>query len=178
MGGFASRVTVNAGLNRFVWNVRHENGVTMPPGRYQVEMTIGDVAATEWINVLIDPRVAADGITDIDLIELYEHNVRMQEMVADVRAMSARVQEAIEGLQGAAGSDAQTLRGLESVSAKLDMEPIRYSKPGLVSQISYLSGATSRGDVKLSTDVQHRFEMLNHELNMIRQEVERLLGSR
>ena len=165
------------GLNRFVWNVRHENGVTMPPGRYRVQMTVGESIMTEWINVLIDPRVAADGITDIDLIALYKHNVRMQKMVADVRAISARVREAIDGMEGVAGQEAVTLKGLEEVAARLETPPIRYSKPGLVSQISYLSGATSRGDVKLSTDVQHRFEMLNHELNMIRQEVERLLGS-
>ena len=176
-GGFAARVTVNQGLNRFVWNVRHENGVTMPPGRYRVQLTVGEATMTEWISVLIDPRVAADGITDIDLIRLYKHNVRMREMVTEVRAISTRVQEAIEGLQGATGRDAETLNDLEAVSAKLVTPSIRYSKPGLVSQISYLSGATSRGDVKLSTDVQHRFEMLNHELTLIRREVERLLGS-
>ncbi len=175
-GGFAARVTVNQGLNRFVWNVRHENGVSMPPGRYRVQLTAGEATMTEWISVLIDPRVAADGITDIDLIRLYKHNVRMREMVTEVRAISTRVQEAIEGLQGATGRDAETLNGLEAVSAKLVTPSIRYSKPGLVSQISYLSGATSRGDVKLSTDVQHRFEMLNHELTLIRREVERLLG--
>jgi len=169
-GGAASRVTVNAGLNRFVWNLRDGNGVTMPPGQYRVEMTVGEVTEEQWIEVLIDPRVAADGISATDLIRLYEHNVRMQAMVAEVRALSARVREALDSASGS------TRRDLEAVAAKLDTPPIRYSKPGLVSQIQYLSGATSRGDVKLSSDVRHRFEMLNHELNLIRREVERLLG--
>jgi hypothetical protein len=169
-GGFASRVTVNAGLNRFVWNLRDENGVTMPPGTYRVALAVGEVSQEAWIEVLIDPRIAADGITETDLIALYHHNVRMQAMVAEVRALSARVRDALEDATGTLRRD------LEAVASTLETEPVRYGKPGLVSQIQYLSGATSRGDVKVSFDVRHRYEMLDHELALVRREVERLLG--
>src|SRR5690348_13953395 len=68
------RVTKVAGLNRFVWDVRNSAGVTMPPGRYQARVKTGAVSLTETLNVLIDPRVAADGVTQADLQEQFEHN--------------------------------------------------------------------------------------------------------
>ena len=73
------RVTKKAGLNRFVWDVRHKNGLTVPPGRYQARLKVGsETIATESFNVLIDPRVAAGGVTLADLQEQYDHNVRMR----------------------------------------------------------------------------------------------------
>src|SRR2546425_338591 len=35
------RVTKVAGLNRFVWDVRHQAGVTVPPGQYQARLQVG-----------------------------------------------------------------------------------------------------------------------------------------
>ena len=39
---------------------------------------------TEPFNVLIDPRVAADGVTQTDLQEQFDHNMRMRELVNSV----------------------------------------------------------------------------------------------
>ena len=98
------RVTKNAGLNRFVWDVRHKNGLTVPPGRYQARLTVGGATATESFNVLIDPRVAADGVTLADLQEQFDHNVRMRDLIDDVNQLVARLRErAGEGSGRAAG---------------------------------------------------------------------------
>src|SRR6185369_5551567 len=51
--GFTSRVTKTAGFNRFVWDVRHQAGVTAPPGQYQVRIKVDGIIATETFNVLI-----------------------------------------------------------------------------------------------------------------------------
>ena len=49
---------------------------------------------TQPFNVLIDPRVAADGVTLADLQEQFEHNMRMRDLVASVNQLATRVREA------------------------------------------------------------------------------------
>ena len=71
------RVTKTAGINRFAWDVRNQAGVVLPPGQYQVRLKTGAVSHTQMINVLIDPRVTADGVTVSDLQEQFEHNLRI-----------------------------------------------------------------------------------------------------
>src|SRR6185295_13772332 len=88
------RVTKVLGLNRFAWDVRNQAGVTLPPGQYQVRLKSGAVSVMQPLNVLIDPRVAADGVTLADLQEQFEHNMRVHELVIEVNQLVARVREA------------------------------------------------------------------------------------
>jgi len=163
------RVTKVAGLNRFVWDVRHSTGVTLPPGRYQARVKTGALTLTEPFNVLIDPRVAADGVTQADLQEQFEHNMRMREMVTSVNQLIARVREA----QNKPGIDADRLKTL---AGKLLTEPVRYGKPGLQAHITYLAGMTANVDQKVGRDALERYEVLKKELDAIKLEVDQLLG--
>jgi photosystem II stability/assembly factor-like uncharacterized protein len=161
------RVTKTAGLNRFVWDVRHRAGVTLPPGRYQARLKTGAVTLTEPFNVLIDPRVAADGVTQADLQEQFEHNLRMREMVTTVNQLIARVREA------KTKSPSETLAAIER---KLVTEPVRYGKPGLQAHIMYLAGMTANVDQKIGRDAVERYEVLRKELDAVRAELDQLLG--
>jgi hypothetical protein len=81
-GGFgasASRVTANPGHNRFVWNAQHESGLGAPPGRYQARLTVDGTTLTQPFTMLVDPRIAAEGVTVADLQEQFQHNRTMQE---------------------------------------------------------------------------------------------------
>ena len=89
-GGPPPRPAKQVGINRFVWDLRHQAGVTLPPGQYQARLKVGDKTLTETFNVLIDPRVAEDGVTVADLQEQYEHNLRMREMVTTVNQLIAQ----------------------------------------------------------------------------------------
>ena len=51
---------LNEGLNRFSWDVRHQAGLSAPPGSYQVRLRGGDITQTQPLKVLVDPRVAAE----------------------------------------------------------------------------------------------------------------------
>ncbi len=166
------RVTKVAGLNRFVWDVRNQAGVTLPPGRYQARIKTGGAVFTEPFNVLIDPRVAADGVTQADLQEQFEHNVRMREMVSTVNQLMTRVRQA----QNTAGNDLETAKRLTTIASKLMTEPVRYGKPGLQAHITYLAGMTANVDQKIGRDAIERYEVLKKELNAIRAEVDQLLG--
>src|SRR3954452_6627012 len=77
-GGFSPRVTKAEGMNRFVWDVRHQTGVTAAPGCFQARLRVCVVAPSRAFTVLIDPNVADDGVTVADLREQFEHNLRMR----------------------------------------------------------------------------------------------------
>jgi photosystem II stability/assembly factor-like uncharacterized protein len=169
------RVTKNAGLNRFVWDVRHQAGPTMPPGDYRVRLKIGGATLNESFAVLIDPRVAEDGVTLADLREQFEHNMRMRELVSAVNQLVTRVRDAQNKLKGSA-SDADKLNGLNAIANKLLTEPVRYGKPGLQAHITYLAGMTTNVDQKIGRDAVERYAVLKKELDDVRAEVDRLLG--
>jgi photosystem II stability/assembly factor-like uncharacterized protein len=161
------RVTKLVGLNRFLWDVRNQAGVTLPPGRYQARIKTGGGVLTEPFNVLIDPRVAADGVTQADLQEQFDHNVRMREMVTAVNQLITRVREAKRSRNDAS---------LITIEGKLVNEPVRYGKPGLQAHITYLAGMTTNVDQKIGRDAGERYEVLRKELDAIRAEVDKLLG--
>jgi hypothetical protein len=165
------RPTKQVGINRFVWDVRHQAGVTLPPGQYQARVKIGDKTFTEPFNVLIDPRVAEDGVTLADLQEQYEHNLRMREMVTTVNQLVTRVRDAQNKPNGAVDPNR-----LNAIAAKLLTEPVRYGKPGLQAHITYLAGMTANVDQKIGRDAIERYEVLKRELEALKAEVEQLLG--
>ena len=167
------RVTKVAGMNRFAWDVRHQAGVTLPPAQYQVRLKTGNVTLTQPLTVLIDPRVAADGVTLADLQEQFEHNMRMREMVTAVNQLVTRVREAQNKLRNASSAEATRVNDLAS---KLLTEPVRYGRPGLQAHITYLAGMTTNVDQKIGRDAIERYQVLKKELDALQAEVDRVLG--
>jgi len=164
------RVTKTVGINRFAWDVRNDAGVTLPPGQYQVRLKTGNVKLTQPVKVLIDPRVAADGVTLADLQEQFEHNMRMRELVSSVNQLVTRVREAQK-------KDANTAARVSVLAAKLLTEPVRYGKPGLQAHITYLAGMTTNVDQKIGRDAIERYHVLKKELDALQAEAEQILGS-
>ena len=169
------RPTKVAGMNRFVWDVRNSAGVTMLPGHYQAHLKIGANTLTETFELLVDPRVAADGVTLADLQGQFEHNMRMRDLVTAVNQLVTRVREAQTKLR-APGADANQLAAVNAIAARLMTEPVRYGKPGLQAHITYLAGMTANVDQKIGRDAIERYAVLRKELELIRAEVERVLG--
>jgi photosystem II stability/assembly factor-like uncharacterized protein len=170
------RPTKVPGLNRFVWDVRHQAGVTVPPGQYQARLKIGANTLTESFNVLIDPRVAEDGVTLADLQEQFEHNMRMRELVNRVNQLVTRVREAQAKMRTASTTEGEAANRVNAIAAKLLTELVRYGKPGLQAHITYLAGMTANVDQKIGRDAIERYEVLRKELDTIRAEVDRVLG--
>lgn len=170
------RVTADAGFNRFVWDVRYENGVGAPPGQYQVRLSVDAATLTQPLDVLIDPRLAAEGVTVADLREQFEHNLRMHEMVQEVERLAEHVEEAQQRLADATGAAADTAGALDPIVDRLLTDPVRYGAPGLLEHIDYLAGMTRRTDQKIGRDAIERYAVLRRELDALRAEVERVLG--
>ena len=172
-----ARVTKNEGHNRFIWDVRNQAGLAVPPGAYQARLTVGDKTLMQPFTVLIDPNVAADGVTVADLEEQYAHNTRTRALVASVTELVSRVRDAQARLKGATGADADKAKQVDAIAAKLLNEPVRYGKPGLQEHITYLAGMTTRVDQKVGRDALERYEVLKKELDGVRAEVDRVLGA-
>jgi photosystem II stability/assembly factor-like uncharacterized protein len=170
------RVTKSAGLNRVAWDVRNKEGVTLPPGKYQARLKVGDKSLTRSFNLLIDPRVAEDGVTVADLQEQYEHNMRMREMVSQVNQLVTRVREAQTKLRNASTNDNDMAVKVNALASRLLTDPIRYSKPGLQAHISYLASMTANVDQKIGRDAIERYAVLKKELADLQAEADRVLG--
>jgi hypothetical protein len=161
------RVTKTVGLNRYMWDVRHQNGIVMPPGTYQARVKAGGAQQTQPFVVRIDPRVAADGVTEADLREQYDHNVRVRELVEAVNRVAARLREAQGRLRNATGAEAETAKKVGDIAAKVFTEPVRYGKPGIQAHITYLAGMTTSVDQKIGRDAIERYQVLKKELDAI-----------
>ena len=170
------RVTGNTGHNRFVWNAQHESGLGAPPGQYVARLTVDGAVRTRPFTMLIDPRIAAEGVTVEDLEEQFRHNRTMQAMVAEVNALVDRVTTAIEELRAARGADRDKMRRLEGIAAQLITPPIRYSAPGLQQHIRYLAGMTTRVDQKIGRDAIERHRVLRAELDAVTAAANAVLG--
>jgi len=174
---FASRVTKTAGMNRFVWDLRHSSGLLAPPGDYQVRLTSGSTVITQPLRVLIDPRLADEGLTAADLRAQFEHNQRARQLAADAGRAVTRTQAALTRLRSAAGRPAaDTLAHVQAIAAKLLTEPVRYGKPGLQAHIGYLAQMTANTDQKVGRDALNRFDVLRKELDALSAELDRVLG--
>ena len=131
---------------------------------------------TEGFNVLIDPRVAEDGVTVADLNEQYEHNMRMRELVNGVNQLVARVREAQTKMRNASTTDNDIAAKVNALAAKLLSEPVRYGKPGLQAHITYLASMTANVDQKIGRDAIERYAVLKKEFDALRVEADRVLG--
>jgi photosystem II stability/assembly factor-like uncharacterized protein len=176
-GAVPPRVTKEIGVNRFAWDVRHQNSLTAPPGQYQVRLKVGETVQTQPFTVLIDPRVAEDGVTAADLKEQFDHNVRARDLVAAVNQLVIRVRAAQTTLRNPTGADVAKAKAVEAIAGKLITEPVRYGKPGLQEQISYLARMTANVDQKIGRDAIERYAVLKKEIATIQAEFDRVMGA-
>ena len=168
----APRVTKEGGHNRFVWDARYSTGLSAPPGAYQARIKAGEWTATEPFNLLIDPRVAAGGVTVADLKEQFDHNVRMREFSAQVGQLVTRVRAGLNN------PDAAKAAKLRAIYEKLVNTPdgVRYNKPGLQAHVQYLAGMTTGVDQKIGRDAIERYQLLKKEYEALAAEAAPLLG--
>jgi len=130
---------------------------------------MGSWSDTEPLALVIDPRLTADKVTAADLKEQYEHNVKMRDMVAEVGRVATRVRQA--------RTNARTPQ-VDALAATLfgPDEGVRYGRPGLQTQITYLAGMTSRADQKIGRDAIERYQTLRKELDAVEAKVNKTLG--
>ena len=170
-----ANLTTRPGMNRFVWDFssagagRRGSGPLVPPGTYEVQLSVGDNVISRTVDVVVDPRVDADGVTQADLEEQYALSRAILETMAEAEAVDERVQAGLERANG----DAR--EGFEALDRRMNtLEEGSYQTPMLQDQLSYLYSMLNRADQKPGRDAYQRHDQLQAELEEIRREVERL----
>ena len=107
-----AEVAKQAGLNRFVWNLRYPDASRFPglimwagttagpqaaPGMYQVQLSVGDRSYTESFRLLKDPRIAA---TDADLREQFDFLIRIRDRVSEANDAVSRIRDVRAQIDG------------------------------------------------------------------------------
>lgn len=129
---------VKAGLNRFVWDLRHagatrlrgnktagegNNGRFVLPGKYQVRLTVGETVLTEAFEVVNDPRVQTPRADleaqDALLQEIYGKLSALYDGMATLRDVKAQAQSWADRL-GKKKNGAAVVEAVGELVKKLD----------------------------------------------------------
>ncbi len=184
------RLPRQQGLNRFVWDLSlpgpwdanpqrsGRNGPMALPGRYTLRLTAGGRTHEQPLEVRMDPRVAADGVTEAELREQLAHNLRVRDLVSDANRLVARVRQERERLAAAGPASAGQLRRVQALEARLVAEPVRYGRPGLQTHVGYLYGLTVQADQEVGRDAVERYATLRRELDERAAELDAVLAGR
>ncbi|MGH9519895.1 MAG: hypothetical protein ACRD2D_09600, partial [Terriglobales bacterium] len=185
-GGFGpppARLLASAGMHRFYWDLRYPgpwesarqpqgpNGPMAVPGQYQVRLSADGWSETQPLTLIEDPRVTASGVTTTDLLQQFQHNLRARDLVSRVNRLVARLRAAEQDLP--AGVDPA---GIKALAAQLITPAIRYSKPELQTNITYLYSMTNNSDQKVGQDAYARYQVLTADLARIENQANALLG--
>src|SRR5205823_3275709 len=61
-------ISTETGAHSYAWNLRTDGGLTVPPGSYNVTMTVNGQSYSQPLTLVRDPRVP---VTDADLHEQF-----------------------------------------------------------------------------------------------------------
>ncbi|HEY2941243.1 MAG TPA: hypothetical protein VGN09_02305, partial [Vicinamibacteria bacterium] len=175
--GLPSRLPARRGMNRFLWDLRYagaqggSGGPYVAPGRYEVRLSIGSWTETRPLEVRIDPRVAADGVSQADLEEQAAFSLKVRDAISAARRLAERVREAREK-----AADAAAAARLQDLHDKLVTARGAYPQPMLIDQLANVARMVGQADQKVGRDAYLRFEDLSKELRSLEAEAQPLVG--
>jgi len=179
-GGGSAAPTLRRGLNRFVWDLTvpgpigvTRGGPIVVPGTYMARLTVDGQQQTRSFEILMDPRVAADGVTVADLQEQFDLGIEIRTAIEDADATIERLESAMRRVSE--GTDIE--RQLKEIAAALvtDQSISSYPQPMLRDQLNYLSASSQRADQKPGEDMYERLEILVSELEAHKIRLQRLI---
>jgi photosystem II stability/assembly factor-like uncharacterized protein len=174
------------GMNRFTWDLRYpgpwnENpqqsgteGPVAAPGTYGVRLTAGKWTQTQVLEVRIDPRVTADGVTAADLEQQFRFNLQLRDAISAARIAAFRLKEVHDRIRDTNRSPDRSRR-VEALLARLATAGGPYPQPMLIDQLLYIYRMTNQSDQKIGHDASIRFADLSKELAAILADVQTAL---
>ena len=177
------RLPSGAGTHRFTWNLTLAGpwnpdpdwsgrfGPMVPPGAYTAHLSAGGWSATRTFEVMLDPRVVAEGIDEGVVRRQIEFALEVRDALSEARLAVRRIEEARERGGGSLAAE------IGAVERELVTAPRRYSRPVLIDQLRYLYGSLVRADQEPGEDAVRRYNHLNATLQGHIRTLERLLGA-
>jgi len=135
--GGQERVPADAGLNRFVWDLRYPDATRFPglilwagelsgpkvvPGSYQVRLTVGGETFTQAFNVKADPRLATtqdDFAKQFDLLmKIRDELTETHNAILQIREVRRQVDDLVKRITGQPNSQ-PVINAARNLNAKL-----------------------------------------------------------
>jgi hypothetical protein len=139
-----------------------------------VNLIIGNWSHSEPFRILIDPRVAEDGITQADLVAQESLSLKVRDKMSMASGLVERIRKARES----EGINRKNKQSLTVLYEKLVTASGPYPQPMFVDQLSYLFSMLNQADQKPGRDAYVRFDELNQELSAYMAEVDKILGDK
>jgi hypothetical protein len=173
--GGSAPLTKREWHNRFVWDLRYAGapgsaGPLVVPGTYQVRLSAGEWSQSRPLEVRVDPRVAADGVTQVDLQEQLDLALKVRDAIADARALGSKLVAARRGQR----PDSSGAKALAALIDRVITADVVYPQPMLLDQLSNVARMIGQADQKVGRDALIRFEDLMRELAAVRAEAAKL----
>lgn len=176
------RLEATAGMHRFTWDLRHAvpegvraAGPMVPPGRYQVTLRAGEWHATQPVDVTIDPRLPADGVTKAHLDEQFRLHMAVLRAMADGRRLVERIAE-IRARAKASGA-AEVVERANELEAQLVTASGPYPQIMMIDQFGAIARMIGQADQKVGRDAFERYDDLKQDLAAVAWDVDRLAES-
>ncbi len=180
-----AKLKTKKGINRFEWNLqekgpwhkerkrRFQNGPMVPPGKYTVRLTLGDKNLQQDFEVVMDPRVKAEGMTE----ELFEKQHQMQRktlrLLSEARQLQNTLEKELKALETKKEDNVTSARleKVKKVLKELKNDKGAYPQQMLVAQISYIYNMANGADQVIGDDVAARYNELMAELSAIKKQL-------
>jgi len=150
----------------------------VPPGTYEARLTAGDWSASQSFEVVMDPRVAAEGITAEVVARQAAFALEVRDTLSNARLAALKMRQARTELEGAETEQAQALdEALDIIEKEFVDAPYRYSPIMLLGQLQYLYGNLDRADQEPGRAAIERHQEIAETLDGLIVELERLLST-
>jgi photosystem II stability/assembly factor-like uncharacterized protein len=191
------RLNTEPGLHRLLWDMRREiatygagrermaarRGPLVLPGAYEVRLSLGEKTQTVRLEIRLDPRVEADGVTRADLEAQAELQTKVLGLLAEAQNLLFRIDGERRLLEASLKAGGRTASRAKAAAAKFDEIRSRlvtdrgaYPQPMLIDQIGYLSSMIDRADQRPGRDAFDRYEALHREVDDCRAFLDAIRG--
>ena len=144
------------------------SGPLVAPGSFKARLTAGGITRTEGFTVKIDPRVAKDGVTVLDLAEQAKLALKVRDRVAEARQLAQRVSQALEAGRGDRAK-------LQSIQDRLITKSGPYEDQMFIDQLANVGREIGQADQKVGASAYERFNELVKEWTALKAEAETVL---
>ena len=168
------KLETKSGLQRFKWDLRskgawHENdkrkfkgGPLVPAGKYTVKLVANGQSHSQAFEILTDPRVSEQGVSDSDIMAQYDFQNKVISLLSKARYMEKTYEEILENKNEE--TPEADIEEVKSILKQLKNDEGAYPQQMLTSQIGYLLNMVSGADQVVGQDALKRYEDLRNEL--------------
>ena len=181
-----NKLSARKGFNRFRWDMtttgpwnkkvedRYKNGILVKPGIYMAKLTIDEQVLSKSIQIAIDPRVKASGITEKTINDQVDFQIKVRDLLNKALLLVNNLeieQETLENKENVTKADETKLSKIKTALEELRTREGIYEQPMLTSQIQYLYNMMNKADQEIGQDALDRFVELKNSFETLQKSI-------